>query len=94
MPRNTAGYVDRFLLAEVALVIVLVALAVGFFLIPAAEPPFQPGWWAGILMAIVFFAIIVVDTMRRRRRSTTELHRVLDESAADVSGDRDSRPLP
>lgn len=89
-PRRTAGYADRYLVAEVALVILLFAFAVGFFLIPAAEPPFAPSWWEGILLAFLFFAIVIVDTMRRRRGSKVELHRMLEEPEEDVSDDSDT----
>lgn len=82
-----AAPADRLLLIEVVLVLLLIAFAIGLFLIPVAQPQFLPDWWAGILLAILFFAVVVIDTLRRRGRAGAALHGVLDRAADESSAD-------
>lgn len=75
--------VDRLLLVEVVLGIVLGALAVYYFIVPAGSAEFVPSWWVGFVLAILFFSIVIMETFRRRTRSRAEMHRALDGASRD-----------
>jgi len=62
-PRRT----DPLLLVEAALVLILFALFVYFFLVPAASAPYDPAWWTWLVLGALFFAVIALDAARRRR---------------------------
>lgn len=83
MPSDTSPPVDRMLLTEVVLGIVLVALSIYFYFVRADSAEFSPPWWVGFVLAILFFSIVIMETFRRRTRSRAEMHRALDGSARD-----------
>jgi hypothetical protein len=86
--QQRAGPADRLLVVEVALVLLLFALAVGLYIIPAEQPAaFLPDWWAGIVLAILFFSIVVLHALRRRRGPGAAAHVVLDEPVDDPATD-------
>jgi peptidoglycan/LPS O-acetylase OafA/YrhL len=58
---------DRLLLVEAALALVVFALFVYLFLVPAARPPFAPRWWTALALAAAFFSLIALDAWRRKR---------------------------
>lgn len=62
-PRGT----DPLLLVEAAMVLVLFALFVFLFLLPAGRPPFLPEWWSWLLVGTVFFGTLGLDAWRRKR---------------------------
>lgn len=71
---------DPLLLWEAGLALVLVALFILLFLLPAAREPFRPRWFAGPLLAAGLFGLLVLDRRRKRRREREELREVLDEA--------------
>lgn len=77
MARSThgPGRPDRLLLVEAALALIVFALFVYFFLIPAARPPFAPRWWTGPVLAAAFFSLVALDTWRRKRGREQERQR-------------------
>lgn len=75
--RNAATS-DPLLLLEIVLVLVLFALAVALYWIPAAVLPFTPGWWTWLLLGGVLVAILLLERGRRRRRQRLALRDALD----------------
>lgn len=82
---------DRLLLLEVALGLVLFGLAVFLYWIPASREPFLPRWWSVPLLVGLFFALLAVDRMRRRTRSADALHEVVDEVTREARARRPRR---
>lgn len=83
MPSDPSSPIDRMLLIEVVLGIVLGALAVYFYIVPAGSAEFSPPWWVGFVLAILFFSIVIMETFRRRTLSRAEMHRALDDSVRE-----------
>jgi hypothetical protein len=80
MPPRT----DRLLLVEVVLVLLLFALFLVWYLVPAAVPPFLPYWWAWPVIAVVLFTLLGLETHRRRQRKRAAVEEAVDE----VTGNR------
>ena len=59
---------DRLLMLELALGVLLFALAFFLYLLPAAREPFLPAWWSLPLLGGLFFGILALDRYRRRPR--------------------------
>jgi len=83
MDDNESGRreVDRFLVLEAALGLVLFGLAIYLYWIPASRAPFIPQWWSLPVLGGLFFAIVWLDHRRRKNRS----QRDLKEAVRDVS---------
>ncbi|CAN5655255.1 hypothetical protein BH23GEM6_BH23GEM6_12130 [soil metagenome] len=64
---------DRFLVLEIALGLLLFGLAIYLYWIPAARVPFVPRWWSFPVLGGIFFSIVWLDHLRRRQRSTRKL---------------------
>lgn len=86
--RSRTGGTDRLLLWEAGLALVLFALAVYLFVIPAARDDLSPAWWTWVLLAILFFGLLGLDDYRRRRVDGRTLRGELDDLRSG-SGDRD-----
>jgi hypothetical protein len=71
--------VDRALLAEVVLVLALVALGLVLFWRPAASGVLNPRWWHWTVLAVLFFSVVGLAGYRRRRRGNRALHEVIRE---------------
>jgi peptidoglycan/LPS O-acetylase OafA/YrhL len=75
-PRSGA---DRILLLEALLTLVLVALFMVLYFVPASDPTFEPEWWAWPVLAGLFFGILALDRWRRKRRGRMGLSNALPE---------------
>ena len=71
--------VDRILLLEAALALLLFALFMALYFVPAGEATFQPAWWAWPVLAGLFFGILLLDQWRRKRRAKSGLSNALPE---------------
>jgi hypothetical protein len=79
-PRKT----NRLLLLEVAMVLLLIVLAIVFYLRPAGEGTVAAPWWKWMLIAALFFAAVGLRTWRRRGSAHSALHQVIREEAAKM----------
>lgn len=79
-PRPT----DRTLLVEVVLGLVLLALFVILYLIPAESAFAVRRWWSAPVLVGLFFVILALDARRRKQRNRTALREALRRS--DASG--------
>ena len=70
---------DWILLLEALLALVLVALFLVLYFVPASDPPFEPEWWAWPVLAALLFGILALDRWRRRRRGRLGLSNALPE---------------
>jgi hypothetical protein len=75
---------DPLLLWEAGLVIVLVALFVLLFLLPAAAAPFRPHWFAAPILIAGFFGLLFLDRKRRRAAEHRAVRDVVDSRAQPV----------
>lgn len=73
---------DRVLLLEAVLVLVLLALFLILYFVPAGEGTFEPAWWAWPLLAALFFGILGLEQWRRKRRAKSGLSNALPEAGA------------
>lgn len=87
-PRGT----DPLLLVEAALALLLFALFVFLFLVPAARPPFDPEWWTWPLVGTVFFGLLGVDALRRKRGRSRE--RAAARPGSRAGSTRPDEPVP
>jgi hypothetical protein len=79
---------DPLLLWEAGLVILLLALFVILFLLPAAAAPFRPHWFAAPVLVAGFFGLLVLDRKRRRVAEHRAVRDVVD-SAPPVTESED-----
>ena len=70
---------NRSLLLEVVLVLLLVALGIALYLRPAAEGFLEARWWYWIVLAMLLFGVAGLQTWRRRKQRRQELHRSIRE---------------
>lgn len=86
--RRPGREIDRVLLLEVGLGLLLFGLTIYLYWIPAAREPFIPRWWSLPLLAGLFFGLLWLNRWRRRNRHSDELHRAVREvtSEARTSG--------
>jgi membrane protein implicated in regulation of membrane protease activity len=87
-PRGT----DPLLLVEAALVLILFALFVFLFLLPAGRPPFVPRWWTWLLVGSAFFGVVGLDAWRRKRGRRRD-HRP-DRTRREARAPRRDEPVP
>ena len=73
------GRADRILLLEALLALILFALFMVLYFVPAGEATFEPAWWAWPVLAGLFFGILVLDQWRRKRRAKSGLSNALPE---------------
>jgi hypothetical protein len=85
---------DPLLLWEAGLALVLVALFILLFLLPAARQPFHPHWYAAPLLAAGLFGLLVLDRRRKRRREREALREVLDEAESGKIREEDGESGP
>jgi hypothetical protein len=85
---NPRSGLDRILLIEIGLGLLLFALTVALFLIPAAREPFLPRWWSWPVLASLFFGIVALDHWRRRQGRNAELREVVREVTREAEEDR------
>jgi type VI protein secretion system component VasK len=68
---------------EVGLGILLLALFLALYWVPAGTNwAYRPHWWVWPVLGILFFGLLLVDARRRRRRRNEEmeeLHEDLEE---------------
>jgi LPXTG-motif cell wall-anchored protein len=64
---------------EVGLLLLLIGLALGLYVRPAARGTLDSSWWLLLLMGGLFFGVVALWTRRRRRRSHAALHRAIRE---------------
>ena len=81
------GGTDRILLLEAGLALLLFALFVMLYLVPAGNATFEPKWWAWPVLAGLFFGILLLDQRRRKGRAKSGLSNALPEDEADRPGD-------
>ena len=74
------GSTDRILLLEALLALVLIALFMALYFVPAGQATFEPRWWAWPLLAGLFFGILLLDQWRRKRRAKSGLSNALPEA--------------
>ena len=79
MTQNPPRRTDRILLLEAVLALLLIALFLGLYFVPAGKPTFEPEWWAWPVLAGLFFGILLLDQWRRKRRPKTGLSNALPE---------------
>ena len=79
MTQNPPRRTDRILLLEALLALVLVALFMVLYFVPASDPPFEPEWWAWPVLGGLFFGILLLDQWRRKRRGKSGLSNALPE---------------
>ena len=60
---------DPILLVEAVLVLVLFALFIVLYFVPAGGGMLEPRWWAWPLLALLFFGILLLDHWRRKRHA-------------------------
>jgi peptidoglycan/LPS O-acetylase OafA/YrhL len=73
------GGADRILLLEALLALILFALFLLLYFVPAGEATFEPAWWAWPVLAGLFFGILLLDQWRRKRRAKSGLSNALPE---------------
>ena len=74
------GPTDRILVLEALLALLLVALFLGLYFVPAGEPMFEPEWWAWPVLGGLFFGILLLDQWRRKRRARSGLSNALPDA--------------
>ena len=67
------GGADRILLLEAVLALLLFALFVMLYVVPAGDATLEPRWWAWPVLAVLFFGILLLDQWRRKRRAGSGL---------------------
>ena len=83
MKQTPAGSgTDPILLLEAVLALLLFALFVMLYFVPAGTARFQPAWWAWPVLAGLFFGILLLDQWRRKRRGKSGLSNALPEEDA------------
>jgi hypothetical protein len=82
--------IDRILMLEVGLGVILFGLAIYLYWIPAAQEPFLPRWWAVPLLAALFFGILWLDRRRRTRGRVANLR----EAVRDVTREAGEQGVP
>ena len=78
-PNPARGGADRILLLEALLALLLFALFMLLYFVPAGEATFEPAWWAWPVLAGLFFGILLLDQWRRKRRAKSGLSNALPE---------------
>lgn len=78
-PGGPRRQLDIALFLEIGLGVLLLALALFLFWIPASRAPFVPQWWSVPLLAGLFFGIIALHRWRKREDRRETLHRTVRE---------------
>ncbi len=60
---------ERFMMLELVLGVLLFALAIFLYWIPAAREPFIPRWWSLPVLAGLFFGLLWLHRWRRQNRT-------------------------
>ena len=76
---------DPLLLWETGLVLVLLALFIVLFLLPASRQPFRPHWFAGPILAIGLFGVLFLDRWRRRGRNRRIIRQLAEKERSGRS---------
>ncbi len=79
MKRGTTGRIDRPLLLEIGLILLLIAVGTVLFLRPAATESLSPRWWHWLVLALLFFGVVGLHTWRAKHRSQRMLREVIRE---------------
>ncbi len=66
---------NRWLLLEVGLALLLLVLAITLYLRPAAEGFHAAAWWHWIVLAMLLFSVLGLRTWRGREQRRRELRR-------------------
>ena len=66
------------------MVLVLIVLAIVFYLRPVSVDDLGAQWWKSVVMVVLFFAIAGLHTWRRRRAALSALHQTIREEAAKL----------
>ena len=74
-----SGGTDRILLLEAVLTLLLIALFMLLYFVPAGQATFEPAWWAWPVLAGLFFGILLLDRWRRKRQGKPGLSSALPE---------------
>jgi lipopolysaccharide export LptBFGC system permease protein LptF len=64
---------DPILLVEAVLVLLLFALFIMLYFVPAGGGTLEPRWWAWPVLALLFFGILGLEHWRRKRRAGSGL---------------------
>jgi hypothetical protein len=73
------GGADRILLLEAVLALLLFALFVMLYVVPAGDSALEPEWWTWPLLAGLFFGILLLEQWRRKRRAKGGLSNALPD---------------
>jgi|SRR5690606_28058193 len=84
MVTPTKSGVERGLLLEIVLIVLLVVGGIVFYWRPAAMGELVPRWWHWVVLGLLFFAIAGLHTWRARRRSHRVLHEVIRGDAGEI----------
>ena len=76
-------FVDRLLLLEILLVLVLLGLAIAWYWRPAAAGPLDPQWWQWLTLGLFFFGAVGLHTWRHRQRRYGGLHQTIREQLVE-----------
>ena len=68
---------DRTLLVEAGLVLLLFALFIGLYFVPAGRGQLVPEWWVWPVLGSLFFGILLLERWRRKHREKGRLSRGL-----------------
>ena len=79
-----ALHADPLLLWEVGIVIILLALFIVLFLLPAANAPFHPYWFSAPVLAAGFFGVLLLDRKRRREGNRAAVRRAIEEEEEEL----------
>jgi hypothetical protein len=82
---------NRLLLVEIGIGLLLFGLAIYLYWIPAARAPFVPRWWSLPVLAGLFFGLLVVDRWRRRR-GDVEARRAAVREVSEEAREQRERP--
>lgn len=74
---------DPLLAWEAGLALVLFVLFIILFLLPAAQTPFRPHWFAGPVLAVGLFGVLILDRRRRRERTRRMLRELHSEETSE-----------
>lgn len=91
MERERTGYVDRPLMIQAVLILVLIGLGTVLFFRPVAADTLEPRWWHWLALGGLFFTIVALHSWRMKHRSQRTLREVIRE---DQMGSTDEDPPP
>jgi hypothetical protein len=86
MAESRRPKLDRLLLGQIALILLLIGLSLVLYVRPAGLGTLSPRWWHWLLLAGLFFGVLWLHALRRRTRAHRDLHETIRRDAGPNEG--------